>query len=303
MIESDLTHYKRLNVYNPLDHLRLLEWLLFKPARLREYKSSFGDRSVERVGAWTFSTLFWLPHLMITAAFALGVLTIDPIYSSSTPSPESQALIISGCMLLAWLMTGWVGAHRGREYNIFQSTVLLILMLIACFCTGFPAFWINWSITFKTIFGVTEDMGLVTLLRLMSLLAFVIPVSFASALVHYLGSREGILMSWVLRVILWVGAAASSFLILLLIVGWSSPPLAAAHIAAMLVTLALLLLFALPLLITPVLRFLGQKRLPRSVLLLTNFLLIIILVASYAMLAWVSFLGGWETINSLAGYS
>jgi hypothetical protein len=292
MVETDSPHPRPLKAYNPLDHLRLLGWLLFKPDHLREHKSTFGDYSLQKVGAWTFSTLFWLPHLIIAAGVALGVLTIHPTYSSSSPTPQAQlwALVISALILLSWLLTGRLGMmSSGKKYNVVQGVGVLFVMLIGGFCTGGFAFLISFEITpiiIRGVINIFRGMGLVTLLCVMSLLAFGIPVSFATALPHYSGREEGILMSWVLRSFLWIGAAASCFMDFVLELTLSA--------------LVPLLVFSLPILVIPALGFLGQKRLSPGVLFRMNVLVVTSLIASYAMLAWLSYFDGWETINRLS---
>jgi hypothetical protein len=292
MVESDSTHHRPLKAYNPLDHLRLLGWLLFKPGRLSAYKSSFGDDNVKKVGAWTFSTLCWLPLMMIATGVASGVLTITPSYSSSAPTPVGQllALGISAFILLSWLLTGWLGMSSGKKYNVIQGAGLLSVMLMGGFCIiGGFAFLISFEITpiiIRGVVNITRGMSLVTLLCVMSLLAFGIPISFATALPHYSGGEEGILFSWMFRVFLWIGAAASCFMDFVL--------------EQTLSALVALLVFSFPLLVTPTLRFLGQKQLSSGVLFTMNALVVASLIASYAMLAWLSYFDGWETIYYMA---
>jgi hypothetical protein len=298
MVETDSPHPRPLKAYNPLDHLRLLGWLLFKPDRLSAYKFSFGDHSVQKVGAWTFSTMCWLPLLMIATGVASGLLTVFSVQPSSASSPEVQihALVLSGSILLSWLLTEWLGTSSGKKYNIFQSAGLLILMVTACLCIVDLAFWISFFIGGEIIYNVTEGIGLAALLSHMSLLAFMTCVSFASALPEYLGGQEGKAMSWVLRFFLWLGAAMST-LIVLGLVNWYFPII---DVVGTLLALVPLLLFTLPLLVTPALNYVRQKGLPHSVILVMNTLLVVVLAASYAMLAWLSYFDGWETINRLS---
>jgi hypothetical protein len=149
MVKSDSVHLRPLKAYNLLDHLRLLGWLLFEPDRLSAYKSTFGDDNVKKVRAWTFSTLFWLPHLMIATGVALGLLTVFSFQPSSANSPEVQthALVLSGSILLSWLLTGWMGTSGGKKYNTLQSTGLLIFMVTACLCIVDLALWIRLVLT------------------------------------------------------------------------------------------------------------------------------------------------------------
>ena len=54
------TTQRRLSPWNPLDHLRLLWWVLVTPQRLKAYRGAFGEKDERRVGRWLVSTLIWL---------------------------------------------------------------------------------------------------------------------------------------------------------------------------------------------------------------------------------------------------
>ncbi len=93
---------KQLSPFNPLDHLRLLWWILVMPQYLKAYKEAFGVKDVERVGKWLVSTLVWLPLWVL----ALGI-GLEAIPSRFWPS--ELYLWISVALSGVWLLTGWLG--------------------------------------------------------------------------------------------------------------------------------------------------------------------------------------------------
>ncbi|MEE8389756.1 MAG: hypothetical protein V3S14_03035 [Anaerolineae bacterium] len=99
------TQYHRLSPGDPLDHLRLLWWVLVTPQQLKAYRETFGAKDERRVGKWLASTLIWLPLLIPTLALGLDTL---PRGADAFPT-----VFYWGCLLglvLAWTLTGWVGS-------------------------------------------------------------------------------------------------------------------------------------------------------------------------------------------------
>jgi tetratricopeptide (TPR) repeat protein len=94
---------RRLSPWKPLDHLRLLWWVLITPQQLKTYRETFGERDEHRVGSWLVSTLTWLPLLIPTLALELGTLP-----GTSVASPSAYLYSCLG-LLLAWALTGMLG--------------------------------------------------------------------------------------------------------------------------------------------------------------------------------------------------
>ena len=78
------TSQRRLSPWNPLDHLRLLWWVLVTPQRLKAYREAFGEKDDGRVGKWLASTLTWLPLFILTLALGVGTLPSTEDAPSST---------------------------------------------------------------------------------------------------------------------------------------------------------------------------------------------------------------------------
>lgn len=95
-----------LSAWNPLDHLRLLWWLLMAPQTLNAYQEQYGKDSVHPVGNWLASTLTWLPIFIPTLALGIGTLP------SSTPAFYQWT---STALILLWLLTGWFGGRKNKE--------------------------------------------------------------------------------------------------------------------------------------------------------------------------------------------
>ncbi|OQY52356.1 MAG: hypothetical protein DRR08_16660 [Candidatus Parabeggiatoa sp. nov. 2] len=96
---------KRLSSLNPLDHLRLLWWVLVRPQRLQAYRETFGQE--DEVGNWLVSTLTWWPLLVPTLALGLEKLP----YSAKAWLPDAY-LLFSALLVGCWLLTGGLRTNR-----------------------------------------------------------------------------------------------------------------------------------------------------------------------------------------------
>lgn len=122
---------------NPLDHARLLWWILVTPQQLKAYRETFGPQDERRVGKWLASTLIWLP--LAIPALALG---LDILPRGADAFPAGFYL---GCLLgliLAWALTGWLGnvgiadsvadvAPVGTAGVVALGTVLAVVFSVA----------------------------------------------------------------------------------------------------------------------------------------------------------------------------
>ena len=95
-----------LNPINPLDHFRLLWWILLRPDKLIPYRSEpLGDWTA-RTGAWLVSTLASLLVFIPALANVLGAVP--------TPAKASVGFVQFSC---AWIAVSWVcvGWHYGNK--------------------------------------------------------------------------------------------------------------------------------------------------------------------------------------------
>ncbi|OQY51753.1 MAG: hypothetical protein DRR08_08625 [Candidatus Parabeggiatoa sp. nov. 2] len=95
---------ERLSPLNPLDHLRLLWWILVMPEYLKGYRDFFGRTDEKRVSKWLASTLVWLPLWMPTLALGLEWLPTARVLWA-----PNVYLWISVALGGVWLLSGWFG--------------------------------------------------------------------------------------------------------------------------------------------------------------------------------------------------
>lgn len=127
-----------------LDHGRLLKWLFLEPARLAAYRQQAGDDAVRRIGAWTASTLIWLPFLVIVLAVFLGTVPVrDYALPDLLPSPLGLALggiQWFGPIVPSWALTGWLGKRDIVRRRGWRHLVMLFAGLAfvagACWVCG-----------------------------------------------------------------------------------------------------------------------------------------------------------------------
>ncbi|MCK5717099.1 MAG: hypothetical protein KAH77_06365 [Thiomargarita sp.] len=81
-----------LSVFKPLDHLRLLWWMLVMPQQLRIHKALYGDQQEKRIAKWLMSSLIWLPLLI-------------PFLGSGLRTGNIFHLITSAGLGVGWLLT------------------------------------------------------------------------------------------------------------------------------------------------------------------------------------------------------
>jgi hypothetical protein len=123
-----------LSPWNPLDHARLLWWVLVAPQQLKAYRDGFGAGDEWRVGRWLVSALIWWPLFIPTLALAFDVM---PRGVDAFSAGFYRGGLLS--LLLAWAVTGWLGnvdiAERGAGVaGIGTRGVLALGMALAWIC-------------------------------------------------------------------------------------------------------------------------------------------------------------------------
>jgi tetratricopeptide (TPR) repeat protein len=164
-----------LSPWNPLDHLRLLCWMMVVPQRLKAYRKIFSKKDESRVGKWLVNTLTWLPFLVPTLALGLGTLPRAEEALSST-----AYLGISLGLVLLWGLIGWL-EERANEYaaHVLKSRMAVPLGSVLSFLVGgvvggvafsvavglpvggagIVAFAVAGSVALSVTFGMTYSMG------------------------------------------------------------------------------------------------------------------------------------------------
>ncbi|HEC86063.1 MAG: hypothetical protein DRR08_21535 [Candidatus Parabeggiatoa sp. nov. 2] len=171
---------KRLSPLNPLDHLRLLWWVLVRPQRLQVYRQVFGDEDENRIGKWLVSTLTWWPLLMPTLASGMELLL---------PSPDNwppNAYILF-CVLLVgcWLLTGRVG-NEGEgsvmgnvAFGVVFSVVFGVTYVVAIVTSFFVAIGVVTGVTFGVSTEVTLGVAFIVAYVVAFYVAYVVAVGVA----------------------------------------------------------------------------------------------------------------------------
>jgi hypothetical protein len=113
---------RRLSPWNPLDHLRLLWWVLVTPQQLVAYREAFGENAERSVSRWLVSTLTLLPPFIPILAIEFGTLPFL-VHSSSV-----NLRWLSCGVALVWALTGWLGRKGISIIN--QGGIVLVLALL-----------------------------------------------------------------------------------------------------------------------------------------------------------------------------
>jgi len=117
---QDRKQKENLSLWNPLDYVRLLWWLVGNPEFVRAYQNQQADQDrLRHMSKWLISTLIWVPNII-----ALGTLSfigdVEPIAS----------LWLATGIILAWLITGWLADGGNRNTGVFTSLLVSILVTV-----------------------------------------------------------------------------------------------------------------------------------------------------------------------------
>ncbi|MCP4543044.1 MAG: hypothetical protein GY832_38505 [Chloroflexi bacterium] len=260
---------QRLSPSNPVDHLRLLCWILVTPQRLNAYRDRFDVTDERRVGRWLSSTLIWLPLVIPTLALGLGILPRD-----------AEAFPIGfylGCLLalgLAWTLTGWLGNVDIADGMVdiaplgTTGVAVLGLMLAVIFCVavGVPI-------------GIADALSKHTAFAVMVCVCIAEGVAFVVANVVAKGADAGILGSLESFVALGVASFAGI-----------SVTESAVDIIVNLIVFGVAFRAMLD----------GEESVEAGIKIGRPFWIaragLMVLVLVYAFLFWFSFLGGWRRL-------
>ncbi|MCP4539888.1 MAG: hypothetical protein GY832_22340 [Chloroflexi bacterium] len=119
---KDPTKVKQLSVWNPLDHLRLLWWVLVTPQRLLAYRETFGENAERSVGRWLVSTLVYLPIFIVTLALGLRILPRAEKAFSPT-----LCLWMSVGLTIAWVLTSQSDPESGCLTGVGGIVMLAVI--------------------------------------------------------------------------------------------------------------------------------------------------------------------------------
>jgi hypothetical protein len=150
MTAATQARIRSLQIWNPIDHARLLWWVFFTPDELTRYRARLGPDSTRGIGTWLASTLLWLPLLIPIVAVALRTI---PVQDDLVP----LWIIIAG-IVLGWAVTAWAG---GLEYPPAEG-----------WKSAFgPVFEGAFLIVFGVAFGIAFGMALISGLDMMEIIS------------------------------------------------------------------------------------------------------------------------------------
>lgn len=188
----------RLSPGDPLDHLRLLWWMLITPHRLKVYRDRFGEEDERRMGRWLASTLIWMPLVIPTLALGLGFL---PRGAGAFPTGFYLGGLFG--LALAWTLTGWLG-----NIDLAESEV----SIASLGTTGVAMLGVVLAVVFGVAvgvpMGVADALAKHTAFAVMVCVCIAEGVAFVVAEVVVRGAGTGVLGSLVGFVALGVASFA-----------------------------------------------------------------------------------------------
>jgi len=178
-----LTHKppRQLSPHNPLDHARLLWWMLVTPQQLKAYREIFGARDARRAGKWLASTLIWLP--LATPTLALG-LNILPQEASAFPDGFYLGCLLG--LILAWRLTGWLG-----DIDLTDSGANVALAGAVSVRALGAALAVVYGVAIGTAIGVTDGLAQHTAFAVTACICIAESVAFVVADVVARGADTG----------------------------------------------------------------------------------------------------------------
>jgi hypothetical protein len=116
-----------LSPWNPLDHLRLLWWVLVTPQQLRAYRKAYGEDAERTMTIWLFSMLVLLPFLILMLLSA----NVSTVIRYSL-----VAIILLGAL---WLIAIFVGLKKtlGAALAWGFAMAAWVLVALVVFVTGY----------------------------------------------------------------------------------------------------------------------------------------------------------------------
>jgi tetratricopeptide (TPR) repeat protein len=162
---------RSLSLRNPLDHMRLLWWVLAAPRKLNAHREVLGKGHERTVGEWLVSTLIWLP--LFIPALALGLGRLPRVEMTHLPAVH---LWLPAAVVLVWSLTGWLCRLNSGDVvamavaaafvvtvfvvsSVAGDAVLFIMILVTVWVAGALAVDIGGRVTFGAVGGVASGVA------------------------------------------------------------------------------------------------------------------------------------------------
>jgi hypothetical protein len=171
-----------LSPWNPLDHLRLLWWVLVTPQQLKAYRAAFGENAERRVGKWLASTLAWLPLFVLTLAMGLGTLP-----GAETGRLRTADLWTSVGLVLAWMLTGRLGKDSGclAGLMLLITAMLSTMFAVSARVLAFDTAVVD-VVAFNAVGGIKVVLAMGLLFGLAAVAAIIIVAVVVGDAAHYM---------------------------------------------------------------------------------------------------------------------
>jgi hypothetical protein len=177
---------KKLNIWNPIDHLRAFGWMLITPSKFNDYNSEHGKGSAEKIKSWVSRTITMFPLLLAFGLWGMSYVSL-PEEAWKLPSAYLYGFI---ALVLCWILLPILFLSFSNDKG---AVPMLIFIFFSLFNLGGGLFLAlnsiepNFYITGIILFGIfasasinlyvppnLDDDGLVYLL-----IAFSIVLGFA----------------------------------------------------------------------------------------------------------------------------
>lgn len=262
-----------LSPRNLVDYLRLLGWLLLRPAHLRSYQEQGGEKLVRVMGSRLVGGLIWLPLLVPSLAMTLNRF---PLRTQEVPYYPWFLLLLPVGVLFGWGVTHWLEQFDPETLQTKKPKPELLIGII---------------VTFFLIFGVGSGLSIAGSLTLggavfvaVLVAAVVAPILAGEGVdLALLFVRIGFMLGGIFMLrALGFGAFSNGWLIPVFMIGVAGPIYLAFRGAY---KLAVILATS-----------------PEGILITgLRVSLLLALVLAYAIIIGVSWLNGWRTISAFQG--
>lgn len=129
----------RLSGRNPLDWLRLLYWVLFKPVQIANHREAYGEGTEKSTGTWLVMTMVSIPMLLLMLPIVFNIESATAFALEINVAPQIVLLAI----LVFWAAIGLHGHTKNYLYAVIAFfagfIVTSIMMGVAAFSVGFNA--------------------------------------------------------------------------------------------------------------------------------------------------------------------
>jgi hypothetical protein len=247
-----------LVAWSPLSWLRLLWWVLITPSRYQAYINHYGKARLQPTGSALVSTLTWLPLWTITLGAALGTLPYDAhrglLLYISNRAVGIPAIVWLSFIIIGWLVTILLDLHIDDLQVWIRRVIGVIVCGIAIVMAVYIPLGVVWSLTSAII-----------------ILTIIVTMDVAIVVAFGLANKEilvGIAFAILFGLYVTIAQTSTENVIFVMLIGVSG--------------------------VIGVIILVINQSLKTGKQTLWNYLIFLALIASYAVLIYFSFFGGYR---------